>query len=186
MDLRGNVDLAVAAAFGVWLVLTCADACEIVTNEAVQNSAWDSNNIIEQPSPMWTYASEAIRPLLDRQSNVQFPPRSIRAQVVPLPPIGGALGARLQHVIPPNVDFDFVVILSMADVLLSQVVRMSAMAQSSSTGKLTSNTNAGGTSHHFPHGSTECAVARQNAMKMLDVEKVELATANFGGLRRYG
>ena len=72
---------------------------------------------------------------IERPVSTTFYSRSSRATS----PNCGALGARLQHVIPPNVDFGFVfvVILFMADFLCRRVVRMSAMAQSSSAGKIT-------------------------------------------------
>jgi HAMP domain-containing protein len=77
MKLRGKVNLAVIAACGVGLVLACAGAYKVLTDEAVESSARDARIIIEQASAIRTYTAESIRPLLETQMKVQFLPHSI-------------------------------------------------------------------------------------------------------------
>jgi HAMP domain-containing protein len=77
MKLRGKVNLAVTAAFGLGLVLAGAGAFKVLTDEAVEGSARDARIIMEEASAIRSYTAEAIRPLLERQMNVQFLPHSI-------------------------------------------------------------------------------------------------------------
>ena len=77
MKLRAKVNLALSGAFFVGLLVATGGAYKILNNEAVESSARDARLVMEQASAIRTYTADAIRPLLERQMNVQFLPHTI-------------------------------------------------------------------------------------------------------------
>ena len=77
MKLRAKVNLALSGAFFVGLLVATGGAYKILTDEAVESSARDARLVMEQASAIRTYTADAIRPLLERQMNVQFLPHAI-------------------------------------------------------------------------------------------------------------
>src|SRR6478672_13614112 len=77
MKLRAKVNLALSGAFFVGLLVATGGAYKILTDEAVESSARDARVVMEQASAIRTYTADAIRPLLERQMNVQFLPHAI-------------------------------------------------------------------------------------------------------------
>jgi protein-histidine pros-kinase len=77
MRLRVKVNLAMSAAFLVGLVLATGGAYKLLTDDAIESSARDARIMMEQASAIRSYTAESIRPLLDRQMQVQFLPHAI-------------------------------------------------------------------------------------------------------------
>jgi hypothetical protein len=187
MELGGNVNLAVAAAFGAWLVLTCADACEIVTNEAVQNSARNANN---NRAP---FSYTDLHFGSDQTASGAAVERAVSATLYSLKSCHSPqFAVPLQY--PYSTLFHlmlvlelvFFVILFMADSLLSRVARMSAMAQSSSTGKLTPEYERRRDIASLPAWFKRMRRSAAECDEDARCGKVEMAAAKFRGLKRYG
>jgi protein-histidine pros-kinase len=77
MKIRWKIDLAIAAAFLVGLVLAGVGAYKILTNNALEDSLQDARIMIEGASAIRSYTADSIRPLLEQQMKVQFLPHSI-------------------------------------------------------------------------------------------------------------
>jgi len=77
MKIRWKIDLAIAAAFLVGLVLAGVGAYKILTNNALEDSLQDARIMIEGASAIRSYTADSIRPLLEQQMKIQFLPHSI-------------------------------------------------------------------------------------------------------------
>jgi protein-histidine pros-kinase len=79
MNLRAKVNLAMAGAFVVGLLLAGGSAYKVLTDEAIDASARDARIIMEGASAIRAYTLTEIYPLLDAQLNVQFLPHTVSA-----------------------------------------------------------------------------------------------------------
>ena len=77
MKIRWKIDLAIAGAFLVGLVLAGIGAYTILTRNALDDSLQNARIMIEGASAIRTYTAESIKPLLEQQMKVQFLPHSI-------------------------------------------------------------------------------------------------------------
>jgi HAMP domain-containing protein len=77
MKLRAKVNLAMSTAFLVGFALASVGAYKVLTDEAIESSARDARIMIEQAYAIRTYTAESIKPLLERQMQVQFLPHTI-------------------------------------------------------------------------------------------------------------
>ena len=77
MKIRWKIDLAIAGAFLVGLVLAGIGAYTILTKNALEDSLQNARIMIEGASAIRSYTAESIKPLLEQQMKVQFLPHSI-------------------------------------------------------------------------------------------------------------
>ena len=77
MKIRWKIDLAIAGAFLVGLVLAGIGAYTILTRNALDDSLQNARIMIEGASAIRSYTAESIKPLLEQQMKVQFLPHSI-------------------------------------------------------------------------------------------------------------
>lgn len=79
MKIRWKIDLAIAGAFLVGLVLAGAGAYKILTENALEDSLQNARIMLEEAGAVRTYTAENIKPLLDPQIKVQFLPQVVSA-----------------------------------------------------------------------------------------------------------
>jgi protein-histidine pros-kinase len=77
MKIRWKIDLAMAGAFLIGLVLAGFGAYQILRTNAIEASREAAKIIMEEASADRSYTSDSIRPLLEQQMKVQFLPHSI-------------------------------------------------------------------------------------------------------------
>jgi HAMP domain-containing protein len=77
MKIRWKIDLAMAGAFLIGLVLAGFGAYQILRTNAIEASREAAKIIIEEASADRSYTSDSIKPLLEQQMKVQFLPHSI-------------------------------------------------------------------------------------------------------------
>jgi HAMP domain-containing protein len=77
MKIRWKIDLAMAGAFLIGLVLAGFGAYQILRTNAIEASREAAKIIMEEASADRSYTSDSIKPLLEQQMKVQFLPHSI-------------------------------------------------------------------------------------------------------------
>ena len=77
MKIRWKIDLAMAGAFLIGLVLAGFGAYQILRKNALEDSLQNARIIMEEASADRTYTADSIKPLLEQQMKVQFLPHSI-------------------------------------------------------------------------------------------------------------
>jgi HAMP domain-containing protein len=77
MKIRWKIDLAMAGAFLIGLLLAGFGAYQILRTNAIEASREAAKIIMEEASADRSYTSDSIKPLLEQQMKVQFLPHSI-------------------------------------------------------------------------------------------------------------
>jgi HAMP domain-containing protein len=77
MKIRWKIDLAMAGAFLIGLVLAGFGAYQILRTNAIEASREAAKIIMEEASADRSYTADSIKPLLEQQMKVQFLPHTI-------------------------------------------------------------------------------------------------------------